>query len=160
MFSLGIEDLFSCLARKRISYLFNQCKGHHLLCGLETTASSRCRLLCSSKKLIADYVIFVTTGSRSMGQNFFNFGQPTKLLKGTVFADVCYSVQGKVPIWPLPIHATPSLGYPTPYWHLVVIAGDLFKVVHFRTYQPICTDIWWWPLKRVVRILLEWCLVI
>ena len=43
--------------------------------------------------------------------------------------------------------------YPTPcYWHLVVITGDLFKLVRLRTETRTVS-------KRVVRILLECCLV-
>ena len=48
--------------------------------------------------------------------------------------------------------------------HLVMIAGDLFKLVHLGTYPPIQSDIWWWQLKLkqvrwAVCMLLECCLV-
>ena len=84
-------------------------------------------------------------------------------------------------IWPhstyhLPRHGTwvptdaPTwdLGkYPPPYhWHLVVITGDLFKLVYLRTY----IHYWYWQLvvatktckvgKRTVHIPLEFCLVL
>ena len=62
--------------------------------------------------------------------------------------------------------------HPSSYYrHLVVITGDLFKLVHLRTYptptpSPATgTDIYWWPSKSVLlravryRILLECILV-
>ena len=71
--------------------------------------------------------------------------------------------------WDLPPPCTSNLG-PTPcYWHLVIITGNLFKLVHLRTYHRFPPPPKCWNLvvvietcmvaKRAVRILLECCLV-
>ena len=61
--------------------------------------------------------------------------------------------------------ASPHIRPPAPcWWHLMTITGDLFKLVHLRTY-PL--PHWFWHLvaevrtvdKRAVRILLEYLLV-
>ena len=82
----------------------------------------------------------------------------TKLWEGYVFTGVCHSVHRGVgtsnaswdssdgrgyplapPPWtqcrgpPFGWHTHPSVQAPC-YWHLVVTTGDLFKLVHFRTY--------------------------
>ena len=79
-------------------------------------------------------------------------------------ASVCHFVQGDL-MWPLPMMNwdmgtpwTPDMAHtrllslcphpqsPPNYWHLVVITGDLFKLVHLRRCHPT-TDIKWWPLN-------------
>ena len=72
------------------------------------------------------------------------------------------------PIWSLPMMHWTSLYLYSPShcnWHLVVITGDLFKLVHLRTYPYQ-----YWHLvvvteahtvgKRALRILLEYFLVL
>ena len=97
-----------------------------------------------------------------------NYRPPTKLWEGNVFICVCPSVN-------LSVHrrshvtitydaldltvqgSTPSPGPfghqtwdPKPQspclWHLVVITGDLFWLVHLRI--PM-SNIWWWLLKHI-----------
>ena len=99
----------------------------------------------------------------------------TKSQESNVFTGVCSQGRGKwhtswdrshgrVPP-PPPRHQVwePSPPY---YWHLVVITGDLFKLVHLRIY-PSPQQYWHLVVatetctvgKQAVRILLECCLV-
>ena len=92
--------------------------------------------------------------------NVFFYRPQTKLCQGNVSTGICLFTGGRGdPMWPLPImHRTtlylqppptcnlvpplpppPDMGpgyLPLCYWHLEVITGDLFKLVHLITYPP------------------------
>ena len=50
-------------------------------------------------------------------------------------------------MWPLPmiLNTRPTTPPPTRYWHQVVITGDMFQLVHLRTYPPPPSH-WYWHL--------------
>ena len=55
----------------------------------------------------------------------------------------CYPLWYTLPLWTYPTPSGHSLppGYPIPcYWHLVVIFGDLFKLVHNKTPPMVLTS--------------------
>ena len=64
------------------------------------------------------------------GNEFYR--PPTKLWEGNYFTGVCLSFCSKVPVWPLLMMHWTLLcsAWPPCWWHLVVIARDLFKIVH------------------------------
>ena len=72
--------------------------------------------------------------------------QSSKFRESNVFTGVCLSwgvcASHALRTYPTP-HFPPLLGYPAPcFRHLVVISGDLFKLVHLRPYSPN----WYWRL--------------
>ena len=80
----------------------------------------------------------------------------TKLWEGHIFTCVrLWFCSGGSPcdhytwcIWTWKPPPIPDMGSNLCYWHLVVITGDLFKLVHLKTYLPR-TKIQWWPLEHV-----------
>ena len=93
------------------------------------------------------------------------YSPQTKLRKGNIFTAVCHSVREMCigpwvsthyQTWDLPPTtdiwwlSLETWDLPSPcYWHLVVITGYLFKLVHLRTYPQTSTCSKWWLPKHV-----------
>ena len=95
---------------------------------------------------------------RNVFVKFNNYRLPTKFQEGNVFSRVCPHVtithdalhltaqgppaQAQFP-WTSDLRHLPPPGPAPCWWHLVVITGDLFKLVHSRTSPPRPRDIFY-----------------